>query len=208
MTPEKNAEILYDHYKDTFQIQLKYIDNRNRYFLTAVSLVGLLFLFVADPASKQTLAGELIKKYLSEKVSFAPYYLNSLILFGLLWTLVRYFQEIQTIRRQYKYIGALESTLTTMLDPIKIERESKAYQGDKSTAATFISTLYKLIFPILIAIAIIGTVQAAPPNQPIFYYFFDNFVGLMILLLTVLHLLRTYGKAQKPAQQPTTEAKE
>jgi hypothetical protein len=154
MTEDKKLEIFYDHYKDTFEYQIKYIENRNRYFFIALTLIALLFFLITDPTTVNNAVGSFVEKQVGKNLVFDFAYVNNFLLFGLLWVLILYYQTTLTIEKQYKYIGILEEELSKLLEPLTISREGKFYLKVKPTFSKWVSKIYKLFFPLSIAIAV------------------------------------------------------
>jgi hypothetical protein len=153
---EKKLEIYYDHYKDTFQHQVRYIENRNKYFFISLVLIALLFFLITDPNTVNGAVGNYVKKEIGDNIIFDFAYINTFLLFGLLWVLILYYQITLTIEKQYKYLWILEEELSKSIQPFTISRESKFYLKVKPTYAKWISKIYKLLFPLSIAFAVLS----------------------------------------------------
>ena len=59
---EKKLEILYDHYKDTFENIKSYLERRNLYTLTSIVLVGFLSIELTVPNTTVEVSNALIKE--------------------------------------------------------------------------------------------------------------------------------------------------
>ena len=81
---EKELEIYYDHYKDTFSWMRKYLTSRDRYFTYLVCLVTVLFLNSWLPHDFNNVT----KIILKEKVGISDFsnfmLVDSLLLFSIL----------------------------------------------------------------------------------------------------------------------------
>jgi hypothetical protein len=155
MSDEKKLDVYYDHYKDTFQHQVRYIDNRNRYFFIALILTSLLFLLIGDPKVVKDAVDSFAEKQIGKNLLFDFAYVHTFLLFGLLWVLILYFQMNLTIEKQYKYLGILEEELSKLIKPLGISREGKFYLNTKPKFAKWVGKIYKTVFPFLIAIAVL-----------------------------------------------------
>lgn len=61
MNEEKKIEILYDHYKDTFENQKVSLNKRNLYTLICLGLIALLSFQITNPQESNNISNELIK---------------------------------------------------------------------------------------------------------------------------------------------------
>jgi hypothetical protein len=190
MTDEKKLDVYYDHYKDTFQHQMRYIDNRNRYFLIALVLTSLLFLLIGDPKIVKEAVDSFAEKQVGKNLIFDFAYVHSFLLFGLLWVLILYFQTNLTIEKQYKYLGNLEAELSVLIEPLTISREGKFYLHTKPKFAKWVGKIYKTVFPFLIAIAVliklvVEIIYELKLKSPSFWI---NFIlSVTIFIITILY---------------------
>jgi hypothetical protein len=103
MTNEKKIEILYDHYKDTFENQKSYLQKRNYYTWICLGLIATLSFQMANPDESSVISTELIKKNIGDiKIDFS--YINNVLTFTLLWVVIMYYQINFLIEKMYKYI--------------------------------------------------------------------------------------------------------
>ena len=186
---EKKLEIYYDHYKDTFQQQVRYIENRNRYFFISLGLVGLLFVLITDPTTVNNAANGFAQKNVSEKFVFDFGYVNHFILFGLLCVLILYFQVNLTIEKHYEYLWKLENDLTNELQPLSITREGKFYLKVKPTFLKWVSKIYKFFYPISIIFAIVVKLLLVIQGQNFtsLNFWVDLVLCLIIIAITSLY---------------------
>ena len=187
---EKKLELYYDHYKDTFQQQVRYIDNRNKYFFISIILVGLLFVSITDSKTVINVIDSLIKKEISDKFIFDFGYINHFLLFGLLWVLILYFQTTLTIEKQYKYLSKLEDDLTNLFTPLSISREGKFYLKVKPQFVRLVSKIYKVFFPISIVFAVLTKLyieMCLVQTLKSLSFWIDFVLCLVIVLLTSLY---------------------
>ena len=186
---EKKLEIYYDHYKDTFQQQVRYIENRNRYFFISLGLVGLLFILITDPTTVNNAANGFAQKNVSEKFVFDFGYVNHFILFGLLCVLILYFQVNLTIEKHYEYLWKLENDLTNELQPLSITREGKFYLKVKPMYIKVVSKIYKFFYPISIICAVAFKLYLVIQGQNFtsLSYWVDLVLCLIIIAITSLY---------------------
>lgn len=148
-------EILYDHYKDTFQHQIKYMESRNRYFLYSLLLIGILFFQISFPDAAEDLVRSVTQKQIHDEFILDFSIVNSLFLFGLLWVLILYFQTNITIDKQFKYLHMVEEELSNQIAPLEITREGKFYRSNKALISKYIGMIYRIVYPICIMLSII-----------------------------------------------------
>jgi hypothetical protein len=188
MTDEKKLDVYYDHYKDTFQHQVRYIDNRNRYFLIALVLTSLLFLLIGDPKVVKDAVDSFTEKQIGKNLLFDFAYVHTFLLFGLLWVLILYFQMNLTIEKQYKYLSLLEVELSNLIEPLVISREGKFYLHAKPKFAKWSSRIYKYAFPLSLASAVVFNIK-------VFYnirmdslcFWIDSILTFTIFIITMLY---------------------
>ena len=91
MTDEKKIDILYDHYKDSFENQKSYLQKRNFYTLICLGLIVSLSFQMSSPDQSNVISNELIKKNIGDiKIDFS--YINNVLTFALLWVVIMYYQ--------------------------------------------------------------------------------------------------------------------
>ncbi len=121
----------YDHYKETFAVQQGYLSERNK--LTAAMLVLLVLLagFIYDPAMLNDKVNQYVNSHV-EGLAFEMKYLNTGIIFMLLWVITRYYQVVLQIEKMYHYLDDCEKKLSEN-GTYKVNREGayylKSYQG-------------------------------------------------------------------------------
>lgn len=155
MTNEKKIEILYDHYKDTFENQKIYLQKRNYYTLICLGLILALSFQISNPDQSNIISNELIKKNIGDiKIDFN--YINNVLTFSLLWVVIMYFQVNFLIEKIYTYLHEIEAKLTDELKPFEISREGKTYLDHYPWLSTVVHKIYSIIFPLaLISVSII-----------------------------------------------------
>jgi hypothetical protein len=154
MTKEKKIEILYDHYKDTFENQKVYLQRRNNYTIICLVLIAAFAFQILNPSQTVDLSNELIKKNIgSIKIDFS--YINNVLSFALLWISIMYYQINFLIEKHYTYIQEIEEKLTKELETVEISREGKSYLDHYPWLSEVVHRIYTILFPsILIFVAI------------------------------------------------------
>jgi len=194
---EKEIEIIYDHYKDTFAYIRNYIRERERYFV--VSLVILILILFQ--VNNYSLTGELtigaLEKNLPNagKINFE--YLDSLLLFVFLSTIIKYVQLNLLIERQYPYLHKLEEKLSAEIKDAKIEREGKLYLNNYPWVTSLIHKIYSIVYPFLLLVVVgfklINVFQVHREDE-IYFLIIDSVLCGLIIIIAILYLSWTTTK--------------
>lgn len=178
------AELLHDHYKDSFDHIRDREKSRDRYFLICIFLIGLLFLQVNYPAHFLAALGPFT-------IFGTSVHLVSLPLAALLsisWTLnlvftLRYCQYSIFVERQYEYLHKLEKHISREIGGEDIfSREGAAYLENYPPFSAWAWIFYAWMFPIIVVISsgtlIYMELARAPYAWP--YKAYDLLMGLGI----------------------------
>ena len=176
----------YDHYKDTWSLQQSYLSERNKLTVSLLVLLVLVTGFMYGPANFP----EKVNIYLNSRVkglSFDLKYLNTGLIFLLLWVLSRYYQAVMKIDRMYDYLNDCETKLSDTQDGYKINREGAYYYKKRSWMANVLKYCYGLLLPLaIIAIAIIKIVKESGWTTR---FKVVDFIGLGLIILVSLLFL-------------------
>jgi len=191
MTDEKKIEILYDHYKDSFENQKSYLQKRNYYTLICLSLIATLSFQISNPDQSNVISNELIKKNIGDiKIDFS--YINNVLTFALLWVVIMYYQINFLIEKIYKYIQEIEVRLTKEMKPFEISREGKTYLDHYPWLSEVVHNIYLIGFPMtLIFVSIIKwTTEKKQIVEPFKngHFWFDTIFLFGIVLTSLLYL--------------------
>ncbi|MCK4796830.1 MAG: hypothetical protein KAT05_05570 [Spirochaetes bacterium] len=118
-------------------------------------------------------------------------FIGSIIWFLLLSFVVRYFQTVVFIERQYKYIHRLEDQLSPFYNNDAFTREGKSYLSNYPLFSKWVSILYTIIFPVLL-LGVISTKIITEINNITngFQLVYINIIiFICIFMSTVLYLL-------------------
>ena len=191
MTDEKKIEILYDHYKDTFENQKSSLQKRNYYTLICLGLIATLSFQMSNPDQSNLISNELIKKNIGDiKIDFS--YINNVLTFALLWVVIMYYQINFLIEKIYKYIQDIEVNLTKEMKPFEISREGKTYLDHYPWLSEVVHKIYSIGFPVtLICVSIIK--WSNEKNQIVEpykngHFWFDTVFLFGIILTSLLYL--------------------
>jgi hypothetical protein len=191
MTDEKKIEILYDHYKDTFENQKSYLQKRNYYTWICLGLIATLSFQMANPDESSVISTELIKKNIGDiKIDFS--YINNVLTFTLLWVVIMYYQINFLIEKTYKYIQEIEGKLTKEMKPFEISREGKTYLDHYPWLSEVVHKIYSIGFPVtLICVSVIKWITEKKQLVEPFsngHFWFDTLFLFGIVLTSLLYL--------------------
>lgn len=170
--PKDKADLLLNHYNDTFEYLWKHWLVRNRLFFY---LLVLLFLMAVEVASRDSLTS-LVTAYLSGKLKTgsAPppviqfEIISSASWFALLCLVIHYFQRSIQVDRQYQYLSDLEERLCGLLGERAIYREGLAYMSSRGRLKNdapppdderplflkWIGAIYTVLFPLILILLV------------------------------------------------------
>ena len=152
---EKELDVYYDHYKDTFSWLRKYLGARDKYFWYLVLLMAVLLLNSWLPSDFTKITQVILKRNIGIS-DFSNFMLiDSLLLFSILSVSIKYFQSNLLIERQYSYLHHIEKKLSRKLDHFNIFREGKAYLIDYPIFSSIVHRIYTIAFPILLMILVV-----------------------------------------------------
>ena len=180
-------EILYDHYKDTYELSKKEqkVRNKNYIILCLLEALSFLVLFNAEKAYS-------VFQYIINIKVENPMELGDSILRPLLWTLVlyvsiRYCQNTIYVERQYKYIHKLEEKISATIKDFN--REGFNYLSNRPLVLKFIHIFYTWISPSLfIAINSIRLLMEIKNLGWGTYLLFDGSIYILIIILSVSYM--------------------
>ncbi|MEK0337584.1 MAG: hypothetical protein QQN41_09145 [Nitrosopumilus sp.] len=205
---EKKIEILYDHYKDTFENQKSYLKRRNLYTLICLVLIAVISFQITSPTEVVDISGQLIKKHIGDiKIDFS--YVNNVLTFGLFWVVIMYFQINFLIEKHYAYIHDIEETLTKELKPFEISREGKSYLGSYPWLSSLVHRIYTVLFPLtLIVVAVIKWFtekNSIAEHWSNGHFWFNTIFLLGIVVTSLLYLINRYFNDFKKKKDSKTE---
>lgn len=191
---ENNIETLYDHYKDTFSKIKECEKQRNRLFFIVIGFLGLLVLQLMYSIA----LSEVVKQINILGCSLNLKEIPISVLVSLTWTffsmiLLRYYQIIVQVDKQYSYLHDLEENLSNSLGESKIiSRESSGYLTDKySWFRHWIWIFYTAIYPVIIIVSISLSfkLEWSAQNIPMYHKIYDTVLGILAIISMILYLL-------------------
>lgn len=183
-------KLTYSHYKDTYDLHLGNLKERNFLFYILLGVTATFSLQAASPEFVNSALTDYLANATGIKVSKDSRLLDSLLWFLLFGISTRYFQLAVRIEREYKYLHDLESQLNKYFPGTSVfTREGTSYLGSFPTFYNWIWILYTIAFPALLlwSIAVRISLQLASTPQ-ISLIAFDLTCGFLVVLSAALYL--------------------
>ena len=188
----QQEELYYDHYKDSFEQQKNYLQERNKLTVYIILLVAIIFLMSSNRLVLIEVSSSLQQQKIGKEVLDFNIVATALY-FAFMWLSMRYYQINLTIEKTYDYIKRCEANISARGSFI-IDREGGDYEKNYPWLKWLVHRIYVFIFPLLILIAsvtgIIVEVGLDDSNRVM------NILFLTItIMLSLLYLLnRICGK--------------
>jgi hypothetical protein len=200
MNKEKRAELLLDHYKDTFQNILNHLKMRNRLFIYILVLLAFLALDSYSKATVLQWMNALIRKNLGDSATPLDLeVIGSAVLFLLLTFIIEYYKRSITVDRQYHYLTKLEEQICEAMDGDFVTREGKSYYSktgireansadNRPRYLKTVGMLYIYLVPVILTLFVIfRIVTDFPPTKVT--AIFNTVVGLLIVYYNVMYVV-------------------
>lgn len=191
LTEDTKFEILHDHYKDTFAHIQNYLKLRDKLFLMLLVVVALMLFQVFSPRESGEAISQFISKQFDLKNPIDISFISSILWFALLSLVVRYFQTVVHIERQYEYIHDLEEQLSKIYENKVFTREGKFYLSNYPLFSNWTWILYTIIFPVLLLILVLVKIFGELSGLTSFtlLLFINIAISICILISTIFYLL-------------------
>lgn len=193
---EHKLSLLHDHYKDTYANIQNYLRLRDRLFAYVLVVVTLMLFQIYSPLGSAAAISEVLTKKLELKTPIDISFLSSIIWFTLLSLVVRYYQTVVLIERQYDYIHNLEDQLCPEYDGKAFTREGKCYLMRYPLFLKWVWILYTIVFPILlllvVVIKIIGEIKHTEYISVLLCV--NAAIALSIILSSLFYILLVHFK--------------
>ena len=189
---DKKFEILNDHYKDTFSHFVSYRKQRDRLFLYLLLVFAIMFLQVVDPDEFDGFISKLISEKMGANIVLDASFIRCLVWF-FLWSLVlKYFQTVVLIERQYSYLHKLEKEISSYFSSgVPFTREGKSYLGNYPKLSDWADILYVWVFPaLLLFFSLVKIVIEFPDDGQFSFVWNTSLVFCSLIWITsVLYLI-------------------
>lgn len=187
-----NKEIMYDHYKDTYQIQNNNEKTRNKLFLVLCFAILVLMMMIIYPDNVYENIQEIFLEKLGINIKFELSLLDVFNWFTILYLTIRYYQINANIEKNYTYIHKLEDNLEKKYK-LLIYREGKNYLEQYPLFLQFSYIFYKYIFPSLFIICILIKIIFNFINKlNTIYVGFSVIVGICLVGLNISYISFNY----------------
>lgn len=143
----EGIEVLYDHYKDTFEQQKRYLAKRDHLtvllLILAILMIGLIF----DPNYISCKLNAVIKAQVDNLV-FDFEFINTGLIIAFFWFSLQYYMVVLQIEKMYKYLDQCEASLCVGYTEFKINREGAYYLKSYPWMKTLADRFFVLGIPI------------------------------------------------------------
>ena len=143
----EGIEVLYDHYKDTFEQQKRYLAKRDHLTVLLLILVILLIGLIFDPNYISSKLNAVIKAQVDNLV-FDFESINTGLIIAFFWFSLQYYMVVLQIERMYKYLDQCEASLCAGYTEFKINREGAYYLKSYPWMKTLADRFFVLGIPI------------------------------------------------------------
>ncbi len=140
-------ELLYDHYKDSYERSMKEQEKRNKNFVILCVLEALSFFILFNSSKAYEILESFINMNNANPVELSDSILRPLLWIFILYVSIRYCQNTIYVERQYKYIHKLEKRISKETTEFDFNRESFNYLSNRPLVLKFISFFYKWFSP-------------------------------------------------------------
>jgi len=196
LSEETKVEVLHAHYVDTFSHIRRALGQRDRLFAYIVIGVTVMLLQVVAPRDTDAAIGRLISEKLALSGTLSLSVIGTVLWFALLGLIVRYFQTVTYIERQYAYIHSLEELLAAHYGGAAFTREGKFYLSDYSLFSKWTWSLYTIVFPSLLVVVLALKLASEFCREPSlgWLFAFDALTFGAIGVSVALYLVSIHGK--------------
>ncbi|MDP8229863.1 MAG: hypothetical protein P9L93_02035 [Candidatus Gorgyraea atricola] len=195
---DTKLQILAEHYNSTYDTLVVKIKERDKFFLLVLVILIVKLFRIYTPEEAILVLTQLISSRLGVTAPLNFSFIESVIWFCLLAAVLRYFQSVVYLERQYDYTHKLESQLSAHFENSAFVRESSAYLKNFPLFLNWASFLYTVFFPILLMV-IIGckvTYDFRLMGFKSLLSWFNGLVFLAIMTSTVLYLIVIHSRKQ------------
>ncbi len=191
---DTKLEILSEHYTHTFDFLQTHLKKRDRLFMGVLLILIVMLFQIYTPEETSGLISQFISNKLDLKTPINFLYIQSIIWFVLLAMIIKYFQSVVFIERQYSYLHSLENLLSKEYEDRAFIREGTSYFKNYPVFLNWASFLYTTLFPAILAIVILSKIISEYNEygfREVLIWFnglFFVFIGISITLyLYVIH---------------------
>lgn len=188
--------ILHDHYKESFSYLLKDKRSRDILMIQVLAVITFQLFQMYSPENYGETLTHLITSRIGLVGSIDISFIGSILWFILLALVLKYFQIVIHIDRQYNYIHTLEKQLSKEYKNDAFTREGKSYLSQYKLFSNWTSFIYTAIFPTILLITLTGKItnEFSKNSDISFLTFFNLTIFLSIFITTILYLISFHLK--------------
>jgi hypothetical protein len=192
-------QILSEHYTHTFDFLQSHLKKRDRLFIGVLLLIIVMLFQIYTPDETSSVITQLISTKLDLKTPINFLYVQSVIWFVLLAIVIKYFQSIVFIERQYGYIHALENILSSQYGDGAFTREGDSYLNEYPVFLNWASFLYTILFPTILVVVITSKIISEYKQYGIgeILIWFNFLIFIFISISIALYLYVIHFKKKK-----------
>lgn len=151
---DNTINLLYDHYKQSFDQIQRYTTVRNRLFVYV--LLGAAAMQLLNPAEAQSVLAQVLAKYVGVAPQLTMQSVATILWIAVLYGMIRYYQATLTIDLQYQSLHELEDKLSTVLGAPEFRRERRGYEHDFRGFRWTVSRFYRVLVPLAFVLCLLS----------------------------------------------------
>lgn len=145
-------DVLYDHYKETFNLSKEAQSRRNKSFLVLCILEAFSFLVLIRPEKAFELILDGINAELDMTLQVSNTIVQTMLWLLITYVMIRYIQDMLYVERQYVYLNKLEKAISNSMTINIFSREGDNYVHNYPMVLNIIDLFYKMLMPIFFLI--------------------------------------------------------
>ncbi len=191
LSKDVQLQVLHDHYKDTFAVLQVHLKLRDRFFALILLAITTILFQIFSPEGSGEIISQFVMSRLGVNQPIDMSFLGNVLWFSTLALVVRYFQTVVYIERQYDYIHKLEDQINRFVGTKIVTREGKAYLSSYPKFSGWVSIFYGVIFPAFLFLIVLlkGIADISRSESWHLSLIVNLIVSLCITIATALYLL-------------------
>jgi hypothetical protein len=186
---------LCSHYKDTYDIHLSSIKQRDILFYALLLILSFFSLQTYSFNFANSIITDFLSKQIGVGIDKRSILLSTVLWFLLFGITIKYYQVVLLIEKQYAYLHGLEEMLNNYYrNTIAFTREGKAYLSNYPTLSSWVCFIYSFVFPVLIVYCVyLRIIDEINFSQNFYPYVFINFIiYILIATSSILYLVKIH----------------
>ncbi len=182
----QSEELYYDHYRETFERQREFLNERNSLTLYLIVLVTVIFLMLNNRSMMIDVSSAIQIQNIGQSVIDFNI-ISSILYFSFMWLTLRYYQINLTIENNYEYLGCCEKRLS-QAGTYTINREGSNYEKDYPLLKWLAHRIYVYLFPVLVVVvSIVGICHECGNAKA--YRTLNTILLTLVIIITILYLI-------------------